>query len=526
MSRIVIDYAIKLEEPVLLTGLEGDPNSSVSYDFIPGSVLRGVFIGRDGRISDANDENKKRLFFNETSTQFLNGHLAIQIHEQGTMRRSDPVPLSWKRPKYPSDQPNQLCQTDVYDLAIQKNDAGEKSVGGWWSADSHCVYRTKPKRRIAVHTTRNRQAGRAKGSMLEAREEGEIEGAVFRYESLAKGQTFYARIICDSSDEATIKGWFGTDKSFTANIGGSRSGGYGRVEISLITTAPYAHQQPASYKNGVVVTLLSDLLLRDDKTGNWSGDPQDVCTALGLGSATEMFVDMRPIGGFNRKWGLPLPQKVAFRAGSVFVFDNATLPVNASQLIEKGIGCQRNEGFGRVAFNLHTKSTWNKPLQPFTATISIPNALSDDSDSQNMAKTIMHNLISAELDAIVVQEANGIRFENKMSRSQLGRLRLKIQDTIRNSELFNVDEWADNVNKRSVARKQYQSTKVGNKPLLNWLEQTVNADEIVGQSNSFITKIPSIGGVQPTLSHQLVTQTNQRIVNAVLKRMQKEAKDE
>lgn len=41
-----IHYQITLEEPVLVTALEGDPNTATSFSYLPGSVLRGAIIGR------------------------------------------------------------------------------------------------------------------------------------------------------------------------------------------------------------------------------------------------------------------------------------------------------------------------------------------------------------------------------------------------------------------------------------------------------------------------------------------------
>ena len=39
-----IRYRITLSEPALLTSLEGDPNESISFNYIPGSVLRGLLL--------------------------------------------------------------------------------------------------------------------------------------------------------------------------------------------------------------------------------------------------------------------------------------------------------------------------------------------------------------------------------------------------------------------------------------------------------------------------------------------------
>ena len=99
----VITYTITLKEPVIVTGLEGDPNSSVSYNFLPGSVLRGALIGlylRDQNLHrlSLKDGKQYRLFF---ESQFLNGYVMVQ-HEDDYMFTL-PLPHSWHRPKYRED---------------------------------------------------------------------------------------------------------------------------------------------------------------------------------------------------------------------------------------------------------------------------------------------------------------------------------------------------------------------------------------------------------------------------------------
>ena len=39
-----ITYQIRLLEPALVSELAGDPNAAVAFDYVPGSVLRDVFI--------------------------------------------------------------------------------------------------------------------------------------------------------------------------------------------------------------------------------------------------------------------------------------------------------------------------------------------------------------------------------------------------------------------------------------------------------------------------------------------------
>ena len=45
VAREVAPSVMTAEQPLLLTSLQGDPNSSVSFSYIPGSVVRGALIG-------------------------------------------------------------------------------------------------------------------------------------------------------------------------------------------------------------------------------------------------------------------------------------------------------------------------------------------------------------------------------------------------------------------------------------------------------------------------------------------------
>ncbi|MCB0086236.1 MAG: hypothetical protein KDE47_35085, partial [Caldilineaceae bacterium] len=75
---IAIQYTITLLEPLLASGIEGDPNTKRSLDYIPGSMIRGALIGQYLRqqrrnLLDANDYKERRLFLDE-KTRFLNAY--------------------------------------------------------------------------------------------------------------------------------------------------------------------------------------------------------------------------------------------------------------------------------------------------------------------------------------------------------------------------------------------------------------------------------------------------------------------
>ncbi len=91
----VINYRIDLLEPTLVTSLQGDPNSAVAFDYLPGSVLRGILIGKylGSKSADASDGTLRRLFFDGT-TRYLNGYPLDAYDHPGL-----PVPVSWQQVK-------------------------------------------------------------------------------------------------------------------------------------------------------------------------------------------------------------------------------------------------------------------------------------------------------------------------------------------------------------------------------------------------------------------------------------------
>ena len=107
------------------------------------------------------------------------------------------------------------------------------------------------------------------------------------------------------------------------------------------------------------ITLLSDTLLRNEQ-GQPVADQnlikQAVEEVLNI-SLPELktggiFAGSTLIGGFNRKWGLPLPQIPALAAGSVILFEDVEINSEQIQQLEaQGIGDRREDGFGRVAVN-------------------------------------------------------------------------------------------------------------------------------------------------------------------------------
>lgn len=535
----VITYSITLLEPTLVTSLEGDPNESVSFDYIPGSVLRGAIIGKYLRDQertelDISDPAMRRLFFDGT-TRYLNGYPLDHLG-----RRTLPTPKSWHHEKGNED--------DIYDFAVESPDDDRKQ---WQSVNKpFCLLSEKdsedgkqkvrlvqPDRYIAVHTTRTRRFGRAIPAAVIDPREGDMPGAVYRYNALAAGQTFGAMILCDDNDADQLQSWLTGE----VTLGGSRSGGYGRAELydARVKTADNWRETGdisiPEVDGRLIITFLSNTLLRD-RNGQFVVDPSVVTEKLSdyLGVSLRLqqaFLRGEIIGGFSRKWGLPLPQTLSIQMGSVFVFDELDCDEGKLRELELwGIGERRAEGFGRVAVNWHTEAELEldrTSRTPLTLTVTI----SPGSESEELLKRMVERMLRRRLDERLVARTNEIQISNPPSNAQLSRLRNILHDELIKEppNPQRVLEFLNSIGQRNTARRQFERARVGTMTLLNWLEKSLQAtDENVWKElfHFRATDMPGVGGVNAELTDSLRTEYLMRLIDAVLVRAIKERRKE
>lgn len=578
----VITYQIKLLEPVLATSLDGDPNSAVSYDFLPGGMLRGLIISRylaQNNLNqlDLSTDNRQR-FFDPKYACFLNGYLAKSHYEDSL--RSIPTPQTWVRPK-DEDRGSLQCPQpgetrggiQFVDLAnwqaSEKDDSmpNYKPVGSaFWINVNGQPYLTGAGRQVAVHTARQRDYGRAR------RETGDEYGALFQYEALTAGQTFEAHLLCAEDEVETFCNLI---DNAIAQLGGSRSGGYGRVRLSVVSPEWIDDEEPNGWdeaydveewdeveplgrgasSNYVVVTLLSDLLLRD-RYGHLSADPQLLAHTLGLTlrDKKSVFVSYRPIGGFNRTWGLPLPQQTTFKMGSVFIFErpnDGTLDALQKQ-IQLGIGERREEGFGRITLDCHTDAALISLANLTPITRKTPPALTNET-SQTMAARMTERMYRLQLDRKLHDTARRLSKNvnvGSIHKNQLYRLRGELQRSLQKvvasevnevllqRERQNIATYLVKISKRSATRKQFARVRINgtitvdknptdkdskekrniSRPnLARWVihcvgEETIQVD---------VGRTPQVGDEPFKPDSTMIYETNVRLIDAVLAQLAK-----
>ena len=540
-----LTFLLHTQQPILATSLQGDPNSDVSYPYIPGSMIRGMLIGRylqhhrlrssDDILDDSKFPGVRRLFF-DGSTRYLNAYLYSKVEEKRTL----PVPLSWLRRKV--DDISKLETITVYDFsyALPNEDVSYKSLDEkFCTVAEEYVVLYKEQRRINIHNQRDRKKGRGiEGS-----------GAVFRYEALDAGQTFQAVILFNEAEDVEkIKPLLDPNELW---LGGSQSAGYGHIRIAQVEEPEIWHElgteladpEERCTRESLRITLLSNLILRDE-WGQYVAIPptQSILdeTNQEINPLTQLLeklldVTLEPqssyssslmVGGFNRKWGLPLPQVPALAAGSVFVFKhNGQLePDRIIHLENQGIGERRVDGFGRIAVN------WIEDYTRFTA--SLPESdidwtrpqLDPNSEDRQIAIQMAKRLLEQKLERQLLEKVDFTKLKhNKMSNSQLSRLMMVVRQALAEESKNPVLELLNNLPKN--ADSQFEDTKVNGtafkKQICEWLD---NPSTWLS-SRDLEVKIAG-ESVSPEQVDRLKLEYTLRLILAVAKQATKENKNE
>jgi CRISPR-associated protein Csx10 len=478
-----ITFFLHTQQPILATSLQGDPNSDVSYDYILGSMIRGALIGRylklppngikqsDDILDSERFPDIKRLFFDADKTRYLNAYPIDQ--KKG---RALPVPLSWYKNK--GDDFSEEDDKPVYDFSKIIINERDEDLSPKLLEEKFCsvndsdVLLHRVKRRINIHNQRDRKRG--KGT--------ESNGAVFSYDAIDAGQMFQGVILCDSEeDKIIIESLL---KSQDIWLGGSQSAGYGHTRIELIPdNKNWSEVKPdlntrLTNKEYLTITLLSETILRDD-CGQCVAESEVLCQTISrylkLNQELEfqengIYASSMIVGGFNSKWGLPLPQTPALKAGSVFVFKKADVDLKQLQkLEEQGIGERRIEGFGRIVFNwLDEETTEYCVMLPSPETQKNSVKLLSQY-SLKIVEDIGTRIVRKNLDILLTNKVSSTEIKREaISNSQLSRLMIitrqalsKLEQTESRSK--SISELAQPItdllqNLPSNARSQFEHT--------------------------------------------------------------------
>jgi CRISPR-associated protein Csx10 len=531
----IILITLKTLQPLLATSFQGDPNSDVSYDYIPGSMIRGAVIGRYLKRKqqaelNLDDPEVQRLFF-ANSTRYLNAYLVSQQEHFRTL----PIPRSWYKQK--DEEPTENQPTWIYDLSIEQDDELEsvKSISGQFCIFEKGYIRLyQPAHRINIHNHRDRRKGRSSKQDDQPNSEGEI----FRYDALDVEQSFQAVILCEEQDLPLYEQLLSQPDLW---LGGSRSAGYGHTQLSYEikshktqTDNKWQETQPLIDEDldleCLTITLLSDTIL-SDHNGHPTANPLLIHTAINntyrssLPAPTleHIFSSTNLIGGFNRKWGLPLPQVPALAAGTVITFHNATLTEDQIQQLQwQGVGDRRNEGFGRVAVNWHRKIKFDARKLSKPSSRSQPFSIS--AASLPLARRMSKQLLRQKLDQVLKAEVGRRKLgTSKISNSQLSRIGAIARKGL-SSEPVSLQPLSDLLqrdNLTKTALEQFQQTKLSQTgtSFYDWLQAQIS------NPKNWIVPLPEVQlnlDVKETVDDSLAIEYTLKLIMAVAKQAIKE----
>ncbi|MBU2611009.1 MAG: hypothetical protein KJ606_08725 [Chloroflexi bacterium] len=496
-----LTYHLRLLEPVLVAQAEsGEENSAISLPFIPGSALRGALIARylrDHYTDDlAGDDTARRLFF-DGSVCYLNAYPWIEHY------RLLPKPMSWFTEKIHVDTEG----AEIWDLAVNPEPEQPKSP-----KEEFCKLTERdtilysPSRQVNVHI-----------ALQDPNRRG-AENTVYRYDALAEGEVFAGVVLAeDEADLKTIQFLFKPDE---IHIGRAHTAGYGRVKIVAQPIIPsWDEYTPGEDpENGkTIVTFLSDIILRGKNGQLGGGVFPAVAQVLGLPEGIKpenVYFRLRLVAGFNRKWSLPLVQTWAIEAGSTFVYktEAGADPEVLHARVEKGIGERRVEGFGRVAINWQTQPEVKRT--GYRSDLVSPPTLSPA--SKELAGEMAKRRLRILLDSKLVAAVNGVGLnENLPQNAQLSRVRNAVQQALLKKNISLISDHLNNLKK--VARNQFETARAANIPMLNWITERVEKQDVLEQIWRS-DPMPAVAGETALLTDDLKIEYTARLIDGVMKK--------
>lgn len=343
-----IKFNIKTEAPILISSNSGDANMVSTLDYIPGTVLSGIFAWKY--------IEKMKLDFTKTHDDdffyrcFLNPGLCfsnayIMKESENRTQYFYPTPVSIQHEKN-NDK-------ESYDLMVTDFEGQTKIFGEYcFIIGESQLNIVSPDKSLNFHHNRNRE------------NKDEREKLIYNYESIDEGQEFSGKILGSQKDLENFINIF--NNSIRINIGRSKNIQYGKATIEFLSKKPEEFFSDIAVSQEIdqefIITLLSPAIIYNDNgfsTTSISDLRKLIAESVNIPveniDISKSFIKSDTIENFVSKWRLKKPSENAFAAGSCFKISITNWDENINkQLIElqkKGIGERRNEGFGRFILN-------------------------------------------------------------------------------------------------------------------------------------------------------------------------------
>ncbi|ORX23353.1 hypothetical protein BVF91_07455 [Thermoanaerobacterium sp. PSU-2] len=341
-KKYKMTYIIELLSDTIVSNIGG--NSNVTNSYISGSNVLGYFATqyiKKFKVNDAeNDPVFKRIFLSK-DVSFLNAYPTDKKNNDYI-----PVPISIVKQK---DKENyfDLAYDEDYEYIKEERIQTNSLSGNYINIQDKYINIINPK--YVLHYHHKRPEDKSFGHATKK------SGEFYSYLSLCAGEKFKGCIIGSKSDLGLIKELI--PENSIIFIGKSKNAEYSRAKISFGEIEMLNSEISINDEEKLIITLTSPMILCNEY-GNIDSDPRNFIKIIqeeypSLVCNDKYFIRHVTVYGFNSKWGLPRQQVQALASGSVFVFDIKDKNNDFSGLSTKAYGLRTNEGFGRIAVNIH-----------------------------------------------------------------------------------------------------------------------------------------------------------------------------
>lgn len=334
-----IRYILKNVEPLRITDDSTSQYGQIdTLTYIPGMTIRGVVIQtlaeQLGQETEKWEQIRQELFSNQVS--FLN---AYPIGKKGEFEEVEliPSPRGFCENKESLEEEKEI--TNVLKGEKTKDGLKKAGLGRYCYIDKKTIFFSSVElsgdMRISIKNTMQKKE-------------------MFRSQYMVQNQKFCGYIAVQNPELCKrISSIF--EQNYLL-IGNGRSTGMGKCEIlEKSEVAELSYQQyiiQDERKGDCYLYLLSHMLMRN-KNGELTG--MDIPTLEKQLGVEQLEIERCATStvknnGYNRLWNTKLPEMVMYEMGSVFRlrYHGVLKKEKAAELLDKGIGIRKNEGFGRV----------------------------------------------------------------------------------------------------------------------------------------------------------------------------------
>lgn len=333
LEKNCIAYTLKFKAPVILNN-----------NYVPGSMILGAFASKylkkhNLNSNTAHNDKEFRKLFLSSDVKYLNAYLSDIKNT-----RLLPIPLSIVRKK--DENLNivyDLANSDTLGEVFNSEDQYQNIDYDYGLIDENKIFIKSIDEQYYYH--HRRPQDKTIGHSING------SGKFFQYKAINKNTIFKGYILGKKDDLLKLIELFKEDNILY--LGAARTSQYGKTEINFYDESLYDLDDiDFDEDENITVTFTSPMILLDENGFN-TVDIKYFTEQLGSNiTIIDKFIKTVEIGGYNAKWGMPKPQFIAIKEGSVITVRSRDI-LNIDKIMEKSYGIRVNEGFGRIAINYH-----------------------------------------------------------------------------------------------------------------------------------------------------------------------------